>query len=61
MAITIRNTHYCERCGQPIRRTDDQVRVLRVGVSGHAHWQCFLAAMREHDQRTAAVVEEVAR
>ena len=55
------NARICDRCHQPIRRHDDQVRILRIGITAHVHWQCWLAALRESDQRTAAVVEEAAR
>jgi hypothetical protein len=55
------NARICDRCHQPIRRHDDQVRILRVGISASAHWSCFIRQLRESDQRTAAVVEEVVR
>lgn len=61
MAVAIRNTHLCERCHLPIRRTDDQVRILRIGITASAHWRCFITAMRESEQRTAEVVSEEAR
>jgi len=60
VAIRI-NARICDLCHQPIRRTDDQVRILRIGVSATVHWRCFIAAMRESDHRAAAVVEEAAR
>jgi len=58
MAIAIRNADLCQCCHRPIRRTDDQIRILRIGISATAHFRCFLTAMRESDQRNAPIIEE---
>jgi hypothetical protein len=61
-AIAIRkNTHLCERCKWPARRTDDKVRVFRLGINIHMHWSCFILQLHEHDQHDAQVVAEALR
>jgi hypothetical protein len=50
------HTHRCNLCGGPIRRTDDQIRILRIGVTAHAHWSCWITQLRQSDQPTAEVV-----
>ena len=53
------NARICDLCHQPIRRTDDQVRILRIGVSATAHWFCFVKQLRESDQRSAQIIQSM--
>jgi len=55
------NARICDLCHRPIRRTDDQVRLLRISITIHLHFACFITALREQDQRTATIIEEVVR
>jgi hypothetical protein len=43
----------CSHCGEPVRNGSDYLRAHLQGACALFHWQCFIALMRENDQRNA--------
>ena len=51
------NPYLCERCHHPVRHRDDQLRVLRIGITIRLHWSCFIRQLRESDTHTAEIIQ----
>ena len=51
------NPYLCERCHHPVRHRDDQLRVLRIGITLRLHWSCFIRQLRESDTHTAEIIQ----
>ena len=55
------NHRNCGRCGKLVRQGSDFLRAQLRGTRVLFHWACFIALMRENDQRNADANEHAAR
>jgi len=53
---TCPNHRDCERCGKPVRQDSDYLRAQLRGACVFFHWSCFIALMRDSDQRNASSI-----
>ena len=50
------NHRNCERCGKPVRQDSDYLCAQLRGACVLFHWSCFIALMRDSDQRNASSI-----
>ena len=53
---TCPNHRNCERCGKPVRQDSDYLCAQLRGACVLFHWSCFIALMRDSDQRNASSI-----
>ena len=53
---TCPNHRNCKHCGKPVRQDSDYLRAQLRGAFVLFHWSCFIALMRDSDERNASSI-----